>query len=282
MDHRRQFRAHILFGTCFSCLLFFVSSAEAYVGPGAGFAFVSSFLILIVTFALAFVTLLTWPIRWAIKVILQLKMRRKRRVKRVIIVGLDGQDPELTQKYMDEGLLPNLERLAKEGVFTKLGTTLPAESPVAWSSFQTGCNPGKHRIFDFLVPNRKSMLPELSSANVRTSSRTLNIGKYKIPLGKPKVQVGRKSQPFWKVLGNYGIFSSIVRVPITFPPEKHKGVLLSAMCVPDIKGSQGTFFYYTSDPGEKRDLTSGIQLPLVLNNGTAKGMIAGPQNSTLR
>jgi predicted AlkP superfamily phosphohydrolase/phosphomutase len=99
---------------------------------------------------------------------------------------------------------------------------------VAWSSFQTGCNPGKHRIYDFLVPNRKSLMPELSSANVTAPARTLRLGKYRIPLGRPSIAAGRKSQSFWSILGKFGIFSAVLRVPITFPPERFGGVLLSA------------------------------------------------------
>lgn len=94
------------------------------------------------------------------------------RVKRVVVLGLDGQDPELTEQYMKEGLLPNFSRLKEQGTFVPLQTTLLAESPVAWTSFQTGCNPGKHRIFDFLVPNRKSHLPELCSARVDPPKRS--------------------------------------------------------------------------------------------------------------
>ena len=96
---------------------------------------------------------------------------------------------------MAEGLLPNLARLRDQGIFRPLGTTLLAESPVAWTSFQTGCNPGKHRIFDFLVPNRKSHLPELCSARVEPPKRTLRLGPFRIPLGKPLIQAGRRSQP---------------------------------------------------------------------------------------
>ena len=145
----------------------------AYVGPGAGFAFVSSIFIIIFTTFLALLTLLTWPIRWAIQSIRGSQALAAARVKRVVVLGLDGQDPELTEQYMREGLLPNFSRLRDKGTFVPLQTTLLAESPVAWTSFQTGCNPGKHRIFDFLVPNRKSYLPELCSARVEPPKRTL-------------------------------------------------------------------------------------------------------------
>lgn len=271
-----------IFFIVFIALILIPSPAKAYIGPGAGFAFVSSFLILFITFVVVSTTIFTWPLKWLLKILLYRRKTGKSRARRVVVIGLDGQDPDLTEKFMQEGLLPNFSKLANKGSFKKLQTTLPAESPVAWSSFQTGCNPGKHRIYDFLVPNRKAMLPELSSASVTTTARTLKLGKYIIPLGKPKLEVRRKSQPFWKILGKYGIFSTIIRVPITFPPEKFKGVLLSAMCLPDIKGSQGTFFYYTSDPMEKRDLTSGEQLPLRITDGIARGVISGPENTLVR
>ena len=130
------------------------SSGFGYVGPGAGFAFVSSIFIIIFTTLLAFLTLLTWPIRWVIQRIKGSKAFAAARTRRVIVLGLDGQDPELTEQFMKEGLLPNFKKLKDQGSFLPLQTTLLAESPVAWTSFQTGCNPGKHRIFDFLVPNR--------------------------------------------------------------------------------------------------------------------------------
>ncbi len=262
-------------------LLVNVAPADAYVGPGAGFAFVSSFFIVFFTIALAFLILLTWPIRWVFRTIMRLVRGRKSRVQRVIIVGLDGQDPELTRQFMNEGLLPNFSRLEKLGCFTKLKTTLPAESPVAWSSFQTGCNPGKHRIYDFLVPNRKSMLPELSSASVAASKRVLKLGRYRIPLGTPSMQMKRKSIPFWHILGRSGVFSTILRIPITFPPEKFHGVELSAMSVPDILGSQGTYLYFSSDPDESRTLVSGIHYPLVADGDTLSGVLPGPENTLI-
>lgn len=264
-------------------LLFNPDPAHAYIGPGAGFAFVSSFFILIVTFFLAVVTLLTWPIRWVFRSLRGRKALANSRIRRVIVLGLDGQDPGLTEQFMAEGLLPNFSKLRDQGCFVPLKTTLLAESPVAWSSFQTGCNPGKHKIFDFLVPNRKSYLPELSSAKVSGPKRSISFGKYRIPVGKPSLPVGRKSQPFWKVLGDHGVFSSVLRVPITFPPEKFHGVLLSAMSVPDLKGSQGTYFYYSSDPEDrKKMLTSGVLIPVEVDGGKVKSFVSGPENSMLK
>src|SRR5436190_5901440 len=257
-------------------------SAHAYLGPGAGFTIVSTFFVLFAAIASAFVVLLTWPFRWVLKLIFRPKRAGISKARRVVIIGLDGQDPELNEKWMNEGLLPNFSRLRESGAFARLGTTLPAESPVAWSSFQTGCNPGKHRIYDFLVPNRKSLMPELSSANVTAPGRTLKLGKYLLPLGKPVIAAGRKSEAFWTILGRFGIFSTVLRVPITFPPEKFGGVLLSAMNVPDVKGSQGTYFYFTTDSTDKRTLVSGQQCPLEATEGGARGELPGPQNTLVK
>ena len=263
-----------------ACLfLFEPPPAHAYIGPGAGFAFVSSFFAVLAAFFLAFLKLITWPFRSVVRSLKWRKALKRSRVKQVVIVGLDGQDPELTDRFLEEGILPNFARLKEEGSYVRLETSFPAESPVAWSSFQTGCNPGRHRVFDFLVPNRKSYLPELCSAKVTATARTLKLGKFRIPLGRPIVDLGRKSQSFWKTLGDNGIFSSIIRVPITFPPEKFHGVLLAAMCVPDLKGSQGTFSYYSSDPGERSRFTGGIQLPVEVRDGVVRSYISGPDNT---
>ncbi|HXV77893.1 MAG TPA: alkaline phosphatase family protein [Candidatus Polarisedimenticolaceae bacterium] len=252
---------------------------QAYIGPGAGFAFVGSFFVIIATFFLAFLKLITAPLRAVVRWLRSRKALRRSRVRRVVIVGLDGQDPELTDRFLGAGLLPNFARLRQRGGYVRLDTSFPAESPVAWSSFQTGCNPGKHKIFDFLVPNRKSHLPELCSAKVRGASRTLKLGRYRFPLGKPSIDLGRKSRPFWKVLGDHGIFSSVIRVPITFPPEKFHGVMLSAMCVPDLKGSQGTFSYYSDEPRGEGGFTGGMRIPVEVRDGVVRSHISGPDNS---
>jgi len=254
-------------------------AVQAYIGPGAGFAFVSSFFVIFATFFLAFIKLITAPFRAVVQSLRSRKALRRARVKKVVVLGLDGQDPELTDGFLKEGILPNFKRLQEQGSYVRLQTSYPAESPVAWSSFQTGCNPGRHRVFDFLVPGNKSYVPELCSAKVTASPRTIKLGKYRIPFGKPVIDLGRKSQSFWKILGDHGIFSSILRVPITFPPEKFNGTLLSAMMVPDLKGSQGTFSYYSSDPEEQAKFTGGIQIPVERSNGTIRSYISGPDNT---
>ena len=138
----------------------------AYVGPGAGFAFLGSFLAVITGFFVALFSLLTWPIRLGWRWIRGRRGYRHAIVRKLVFLGLDGLDPRVTERMMAEGKLPNLARLASEGSYRRLRTTFPALSPVAWSTFATGVSPARHNIFDFLDRSLRSYLPQLSSARV--------------------------------------------------------------------------------------------------------------------
>src|SRR5262249_48091824 len=111
--------------------------------------------------------------------------------------------------------------------------------------------------------------------------RMLRLGKYRIPLGKADVRLLRKSKPFWNYLGDYGVFSSIIRVPITFPPEKLHGVLLSAMCAPDLRGTQGMFSFYTTRPPRQGERTGGEVHRVTRTGNTVRADLIGPDNPYL-
>ena len=254
-------------------------AAYGYIGPGAGIAVLGSFMAVFVAMVSAILTLFTWPVRWVIRSIKGRKAFARAKVRRVVILGLDGMEPTLVEKYMAEGKMPNFVKLREKGGYQTLGTTLPPLSPVAWSSFLTGCNPGKHNIFDFLTIDRRNYLPKLSSVHIGGVSRTLKLGKYRIPIGKPELRGLRKSTPFWTYLGRHGIFSNVIRVPITWPPEKFRGVLLSAMCVPDLRGSQGTFSYYTTRKTDELPYTGGEQIQVQRNGNRIRSQLIGPDNS---
>jgi predicted AlkP superfamily phosphohydrolase/phosphomutase len=253
--------------------------AHAYVGPGAGFAVVSSFLTFLLASISSLFAIVTWPIRQVFRYLRRRRAIRRAKVKRVVILGFDGMDPQLTERYIHEGKLPNLAKLRSQGTFHKLATTIPPISPVAWSSFLTGVNPGKHNIYDFLTPDRRRYLPELSSARIRPPKRTLRIGRYAIPLGRPQIKLLRKGVPFWHYLGKAGVFCSVIRVPITFPPEKFSGVLLSGMCVPDIQGTQGTFSFHTTRVANRESATNRVVVPFEKCNGYFDSYIPGPPDS---
>ncbi len=251
---------------------------QAYIGPGAGFAVVGSFLVMFTALLSAVLALFTWPIRYIIRAVRGRHAFARSRVKKFVILGLDGMDPKLAEKFLAEGKLPNLAKLRKLGCFKPLATTVPSMSPVAWSSFQTGVNPGKHNIFDFLTRDKQSYRPKLSSVDIRGPRRKINIGKYQFPLGKADVRLLRKGKPFWKTLGEHGIFSNIIRVPITFPPEKFHGVQLSGMCVPDLRGTQGMFSFYTTKTESDGERTGGENYQVTCKDNTVKAELIGPEN----
>lgn len=258
--------------------------AEAYIGPGAGFVFVTSFLVLFISGVLAFFSFLAWPVR-ALWRLLRRVRRPKPRIRRLIVVGYDGQEPKLTDRFMAEGKLPNFQALAEEGCYHRLASTFPSVSPVAWSSFSTGTHPAKHNIFDFLDRDRRTYLPMLSSTRIGGPRWVLSIGKWRIPFGKPSIRLLRRSKPFWTILGEHGIWSTILRVPITFPPDRFHGAQLAAMCVPDLLGTQGTFTLFSTRPAADRFKEGGrrVRLEPVVGskNGIYTARLEGPDNELL-
>jgi predicted AlkP superfamily phosphohydrolase/phosphomutase len=249
-------------------------AAHAYIGPGAGFALVSSFLSFVIAFFAAFFTVLTYPVRMIVRRTKRKKIQGTPRVKKVIVVGLDGLDPEICERLMESGDLPTFSRLRSEGTFRRLGTTTPAMSPVAWSSFSTGVDASRHAIFDFLARDPRTYAPILSSSKVTAPKGPAGIWRFRIRRLRGSIRFLRKSKSFWKVLGEYGIFSTIMRVPITFPPEEFNGLMLSGMCVPDLRGTMGSFTYFTrSEAAEK---IGGMVIRLQGTGDTIRTSLPGP------
>ncbi len=159
--------------------------------------------------------------------------------RKVVVVGLDGLEPTVVEPMLDSGELPNLAALRRRGGYARVATTAPAQTPVAWSTFATGVNPGGHGVFDFLRRDSRTYLPELA-LNRYERGKTFT---------GPKAVNRRKGTPVWNILSSAGIPSSIIRCPCTFPPEPILGRMLSGMGVPDLRGGQGTGTFYTSAAG---------------------------------
>jgi predicted AlkP superfamily phosphohydrolase/phosphomutase len=261
-------------------LVMAASPAHAYIGPGAGFALLSSFLVVFVTMVLAVVSLLTWPFRTLWRV-LRRRSRSKPWIKRLVIVGFDGQDPRLTDRLMAQGKLPHFKKLAEKGCYHRLRTVYPSLTPAAWSTFGTGVQPAKHRIFDFLDRDPKTYLPLLGSTRIHPVTRFLKLGRWRIPLQKPEIKLTRGSKVFWSILGEHQTWSTVLRVPITFPPEKFYGAELSAMCAPDLLGTQGTFLLFTTRPSGEKFKEGGLRFALQKNGNGYSGRIDGPENTFL-
>lgn len=260
-----------------------LSAAHAYIGPGAGFAFLGSGAVFILTLGLGILTILLWPLQYLLRVVRGNGKPKNARVRRAVILGLDGLDPKLLETYLEEGKLPNFAKLKEQGAYSRLGTTLPALSPVAWSTFQTGVNPGAHNIFDFLSRDKRFCLPELSAVRTETVRKEIKIGPFRIPRTRAEIRLMRRSQPFWKLLGARNIMANIIRVPISYPPEKFNGNILSAMCTPDLRGTQGTFTLFTTRKDVEASAggeSTGGEVHIMTRDGNElKGAIQGPPHS---
>ena len=127
---------------------------------------------------------------------------------RILCVGLDGADYDLVSELLRRGRLPTIGRLARDGAFGPLRSTIPAFTPTAWSSFLTGRNPGNHGIFGFRSESPRSG-GRLESAATRGGS------------------------PLWRMLGPAGIRSAYVTVPFTYPAEAIDGVVVTGFGGPN-------------------------------------------------
>ncbi len=95
---------------------------------------------------------------------------------RVVVLGFDGADHRLVSQMIAEGKLPNLAKLAREGSFSPLRPTIPAQTPVSWSTFSTGLSPGRTLIFDFLKRDPKTYRPEFAIVSEGKKSFLLGRG----------------------------------------------------------------------------------------------------------
>ncbi len=157
------------------------------------------------------------------------------RIRKVIVIGLDGLDPKIVETLIAAGELPALAKLSAQGGYTRLATTYPPQTPVAWSTFATGVNPGGHGIFDFIRRRPETYLPDLA----------LNQYEQKNAFSPPKAVNLRRGDPVWSRLSRAGIGSAIVRHPCTYPPDEFQGTMLSGMGTPDLRGGLGTSTFYT-------------------------------------
>lgn len=199
--------------------------------------------------------------------------------KRVIVLGIDGMDPKFLEQHW--AALPQLDRLRREGEFKHLETVMPPQSPVAWSTFITGMDPGGHGIFDFVHRNPQTLAPFSSMAQAAEGGRTVSIGPYELPLKAGKVVSFRRGKPFWQMLSEHGVPVNILRMPTDFPPVHcEDGFSVAGMGTPDLRGTFGTFAYYTDAAGEQSRQVPGGQIVHVdLQRNTAQLRVQGPDNS---
>ncbi|MDE0126565.1 MAG: alkaline phosphatase family protein [Bryobacterales bacterium] len=200
--------------------------------------------------------------------------------RRVVVLGLDGLDPKILKALMDQGRAPNFSKLAARGSFQPLGTTMPALSPVAWSTFITGTDPGSHTIADFVMRDPATYQPYFSIWETEPPARELSLGEYRIAIGGPGVVNRRVGVPFWTYLADAGIPSTVIKIPTNFPVDDTATRALSGMGTPDLVDSLGRFNYYTSDAKEDiPGLTGGTLHRIKVSGGRVRTGLPGPGNS---
>ena len=199
----------------------------------------------------------------------------------MIVIGIDGMDYALSRKLIDEGRLPNLARLEQMGGFQALGTSVPPQSPVAWSNFITGLDSGGHGIYDFIHRNPETMDPYLSTSKPIEPSRTLKFGKWDIPLSGGGMELLRRGTPFWEVLEGHGIPTTIIRMPANFPPSGSAYRELSGMGTPDVLGTPGYYSFYTTMPERITANTEALIERVQVRDGIVEAELLGPPNPLL-
>ena len=122
---------------------------------------------------------------------------------KLLVIGIDGGTFDLLTPWMEQGLLPNLQKIRESGISGTLQTVVPPITAPAWTSFYTGKNPGKHGVFDFLLKKENSY--------------------EEIPVNASFC----KSKTLWELLGKGNKKMAVLNVPMTYPPQKVNGVMVS-------------------------------------------------------
>lgn len=203
--------------------------------------------------------------------------------KKLIILGIDGLDPDLLTKFMAEGKMPNFARLAQQGSFRRLTTSIPPQSPVAWSNLITGMNAGGHGIFDFIHRDPKTFQLYFSTSRVEGPKHSWHIGRWVVPLGSGTAEQLRHGKAFWEILDENGVHNYVFRIPANFPPIPAKGKTLSGMGTPDLRGTYGTFTFYTDDATAASGAVEGGEVIQVeVQNNRVTTNLVGPENTFRR
>ncbi len=209
-------------------------------------------------------------------------IKNSRLSDKVFVLGIDGMDPELLKRFVARGDMPAFKKFMENNTFHSLQTTTPPQSPVAWSSFITGSNPGVHGIYDFVHRDPKTFEPYMSTTRTYTAEKSIHARNWRIPLSKDRVELMRKGTAFWKVLEEKGIPVTLYKLPVNFPVKEGSARALSGMSTPDLLGSFGTFTFFTDmDIPNADDFTGGRVVKVEIHDHTFHSELEGPPN-TLR
>jgi hypothetical protein len=214
--------------------------------------------------------------------------------KKVIVIGVDGMDPRLSERMIAAGELPNLARLRDRGGFSDLGTSVPPQSPVAWATFINSAGPGSHGIFDFIHRHPEHQCdPFYSAAETVPGEGFWDIGNHRLQLDfwpfnhkPPATMLRRQGTPFWDDLDRAGIPSTFYDPPSNYPASpSHYGHhrCLCGMGTPDMLGTYGTYQHFAEDgPAKTTDEGGGTRSRLTFSDDTAHARLVGPDDALLK
>jgi len=129
---------------------------------------------------------------------------------RLTVLSIDGVPYGLARRMMAEGVMPNLARLAEEAGVRPMRSVQPTVSSVAWASYMTGCNPGKHGIYGFI--DRRAGAYEVTLPNSRDLA----------------------AEHLWEILSRAGRRVFGMNVPVTYPPRPVHGILIGCFLAPSL------------------------------------------------
>jgi predicted AlkP superfamily phosphohydrolase/phosphomutase len=199
---------------------------------------------------------------------------------RMVVLGIDGMDPEILAEAI--ALYPermkNFKRLAEEGGINSLGTSVPPQSPVAWSNFITGRNPGGHGIYDFIRADRTTRAAMPGNAIIEDADNLPLWGDWQLPLSGGSESL-RTGESFWVTLANHGVPADIWRMPANFPVEPAEGLSFPGMMTPALDSAYGVFKVFSTDPPIDFSSTNGKYIQVRELNGVIRTSIEGPPNS---
>ncbi len=216
--------------------------------------------------------------------------------RRVIVIGIDGMDPSLSEAMMEDGRLPNFRKLRSLGGYRRLGTSNPPQSPVAWANFINGAGPGSHGIFDFIHRHpERQCAPFFAVAETVAGQGYLDVGNHKIQLDfwpfnhQPAETILRRGgTPFWDYLDKASIPSVFYDLPSDYPPSRSKfgsHKCLAGLGTPDLLGTYGTCQHFSEDgPLHTRDEGGSKRSIIFFENGTSRPPVKlfGPYNTMLK
>lgn len=199
---------------------------------------------------------------------------------RVLVLGIDGLSPVLLRQYVARGRLPNFARLMAAGDFCPLRSSIPPQSPVAWSNFISGMNPGGHGVFDFIHRDPHDLSPYLSTSHTVAASSVLHVGGWEFPLKAGHVECLRHGPVFWQILAQHGVPCTIYKMPTDFPPVPSDARTISGMGTPDLQGAYGVPTYISDvAPPNRETLTDVNLVPVDMSEHRCTVRLLGPANS---